>query len=218
MDNLKFKEYYIRKLPHFQPEGAIFAITFRLAFSLPHTIKEKLKEEKKEFDRVSSSLTGPKLQVYIDEFERKYFEEFDNFLDKYSKSPTWLSIDTVANEVVNSIHYLEKQLYDLHAYSIMPNHVHMIFQPIKDKNEEFHSLSRIMYSMKRYTATSCNKLLKRKGQFWHHENYDHFIRDDKDLAYQLNYLFHNPVKARLIDEAQNWKYTWTKETYDLDFE
>jgi len=42
MDNLKFKKYYTRNLPHFQPEGAIFAVTFRLAFSLPHKIKGKL--------------------------------------------------------------------------------------------------------------------------------------------------------------------------------
>ena len=218
MDNLKYKEFYTRNLPHFQPEGAIFSVTFRLAFSLPHTIKEKLKQEKKEFDRVSSSLTGSELHVYISDFERKYFEEFDDFLDKYSKSPTWLSIEIVSKEVAASIHFLENRLYDLHAYCIMPNHVHMIFRPLKYQNEEFHSLSRIMYSLKRYTASSCNKLLRRKGHFWHHENYDHFIRDDKDLAFQINYLFHNPVKARLVDEAQKWKYTWTKDSYDLNFE
>ena len=216
MDNLKFKEFYIRNLPHFQPEGAIFAVTFRLAFSLPHKIKDKLKEEKREFDRISSILTGSELQVYIDEFERKYFEEFDNFLDKYSQSPTWLSIDPVAKEVAGSIHYNNRKMYEPHAYCIMLNHAHILLQPIKDQNGVSHSLSRIMYSLKRYTATSCNKLLKRKGQFWHHENYDHFIRDEKDLAYQLYYLFQNPVKARLIDKAQNWKYTWTKDEYDTN--
>ena len=71
-----------------------------------------------------------------------------------------------------------------------------------------------MYSLKRYTANSCNKLLNRKGQFWHHENYDHYIRDEKDYNYQLNYLINNPVKAKLTDKIENWKYTWVCSTLE----
>jgi len=168
--------------------------------------------------KISSNLAGSELQAYKDEFERKYFEEFDNFLAKYSKSPTWLSNDQIAKEVINSIYYYNKKTYKLFAYCIMPNHVHIILQPLNKRGEEFHSLSKIMYSLKRYTATSCNKSLKRKGQFWHHENYNHFIREEKDLAYQLNYIKQNPIEAGLVDKAHRWKYTWTDETYDSDFD
>jgi len=216
MDNLKYKEAYSRNLPHFQPEGAILAVTFRLAFSLPHKIKDKLKEEKKEFERISARLLGKELEAYINEFERKYFEEFDNFLDKFSKSPMLLSLDEIAQEVANSIRFQNNKLYILHAYCIMPNHVHMIIQPLKNQSEGFYSIAKILYSLKRYTATSCNKILKGSGQFWQHENYDHFIRDEKDLTYQLYYLLNNPVKAKLIDEARNWNYTWTKDEYNID--
>lgn len=216
MENLKYKEAYSRNLPHFQPEGSIFAITFRLAFSLPAKTKRRLKEEKREYDRISKNLSGSELQAYTNEFDKKYFEEFDNFLDKYSKSPMWLSIDEIAQEVANSIHFQEHKLYILHAYCIMPNHVHMIIQPQKSQGEDFYSIAKILYSLKRYTANSCNKILKRNGQFWQHENYDHFVRDEKDLAYQIYYLLYNPVKAKLIDKTQNWKYTWTKDEYNVD--
>ncbi|HHI87753.1 MAG TPA: hypothetical protein ENK03_02305 [Candidatus Cloacimonetes bacterium] len=218
MDNLKFKKYYTRNLPHFQPEGAIFAMTFRLAFSLPKNIKRKLSEEKKEFDRIAETLTGKELKVFTNEFERKYFEDFDDFLDKYSKSPMWLSNDEVASEVAHSIQFQNNKIYDLYAYCIMPNHVHLIIQPLKRKVGEYYSLSKIMYSLKRFTANSCNKILKRTGQFWHHENYDHYIRDEKDYTYQMNYIIQNPVKAGLVNNSTNWKYIWIRDRYTNEFD
>lgn len=208
MDNLKYKEFYKRNLPHYQPEYGIFAITFRLAFSLPNRIIEILKEEKEDFERNILILKGKKLQDYKNEFERKYFETFDTFLNKYSKSPMWLSIDSIAVKVKESLHFMDKKMYDLFAYCIMPNHVHVMIKPLRKSNNVVYSLANIMYSLKRFTANECNRLLEKKGQFWHNESYDHFIRDDKDFEYQLYYLLNNPIKAKLIDKTKMWKHSW----------
>jgi len=208
MDNLGFREFYKRNLPHYQPEYGTFAITFRLAFSLPKKIKETLKAEKEGFERNILKLKGKELQVYKNEFEKNYFEAFDDFLDKYLQSPMWLSKDSVAEKVEESLHFLDENMYSLFAFCIMPNHVHLIIKPLKKDNNDFYSLANIMYSLKSFTANSCNKLLERKGQFWHHESYDHFIRDETDFNNQLNYLMNNPVKAKLIDKMENWKHKW----------
>ena len=133
MNNLEYKILYSRNLPHYQPEYGIFAITFRLAFSLPKNILETLKTEKKEFARISSKLKGKELNIYKNEFERTYFEKFDNFLDNYSKSPLWLSMYSIADEVKGSLNFIDKKMYDLIAYCIMPNHVHMITNPYRKK-------------------------------------------------------------------------------------
>jgi REP element-mobilizing transposase RayT len=149
-----------------------------------------------------------KSTVYKREFEKKYFEKFDDFLSKYKLSPDWLSNDSIANIVQQSIHFYNKKMYHLFAYCIMPNHVHLILQPLENENGSFFSISKIMYSIKRFSATNSNKVLNRQGAFWHHENYDHVIRDTTDFHYQINYLLSNPDKANLVDAIEKWKYSW----------
>jgi len=215
MDNLKYKYFYKRNLPHYQPENGIFAITFRLAFSLPKEIVETLQAEKEDFDRNILIFKGKKLQDYKNEFGQKYFETFDAFLDKYLKSPMWLATDSIAEKVKESLHFLDKRMYELFAFCIMPNHVHMIIKPLKENNNKYYSIANIMYTLKRFTANECNKVLERKGQVWHNESYDHFIRNEKDFEYQLYYLINNPVKAKLIDKPDNWKFSWINDELNV---
>jgi hypothetical protein len=48
-----------------------------------------------------------------------------------------------------------------------------------------HSLASIMQSLKGYTSFKSNKLLGRKGEFWAHESYDHYIAIQKNGAGSL---------------------------------
>src|SRR5207247_9218850 len=59
-------------------------------------------------------------------------------------------------------------------------------------------LASIMHSLKSYTASKINAILKRSGQFWQHESYDHWVRDDDELARIVEYIAWNPVKAKLV--------------------
>jgi hypothetical protein len=80
----------------------------------------------------------------------------------------------------------------------MSNHVHTVIKPLRlgqyeSKQSEFetanndqadgihyHSLAAIMQSLKGYTALKGNQLLGREGEFWAHESYDHWIREDEE--------------------------------------
>jgi hypothetical protein len=66
---------------------------------------------------------------------------------------------------------------------------------------------------KSYTAVKANRILKRKGQFWHHESYDHYIRNEDELYKIINYILNNPVKAGLIGDYREWPYKWLNEEY-----
>ncbi len=79
----------------------------------------------------------------------------------------------------------------------MPNHVHVIVQPYPD-----FDLSDIEHSWKSYTAHKANKLLRRSGEFWQPEPYDHLIRDEEDLERSIEYILSNPKAAGL----QNWRW------------
>ncbi len=76
-----------------------------------------------------------RLEIIIDPSEKKkelennrkrYFYKFDEFLNKHSYKPTWLKDERIAQIVATAIHVRENSDYELIAYSIMPNHVHMV--------------------------------------------------------------------------------------------
>ena len=172
---LDYKEYYRRNSPHYQPEDSIFAITFRLANSLPKSVIEDLIIEKQIYDdecRNKQLSDNAKTQSG---FYRKYFEDFDNFLITNQETPRYLAEAGVADIVKESLHHWDDLRYKLIAYCIMPNHVHLMILPLKDNDESFYSLTQIMHSIKSFTANKCNKLINNKGKFWANESYDHRI-------------------------------------------
>lgn len=94
----------------------------------------------------------------------------------------------------------------------MPNHVHMVFTPLLRTSDEYYSLASIMGSLKGYTAREANALLGRKGQFWQHESYDRAVRDEEECMRIIAYVIENPVKAGLVKEASEWRWTYPRLT------
>src|SRR4051812_35464763 len=83
-----------------------------------------------------------------------------------------LSPKPIAQLVVDSIRYGAQHLqyYDLHAFVVMANHVHLLVLPRV-------SPSRFLQTLKGYTAREANRLLGRTGRpFWQAESYDHAVR------------------------------------------
>ena len=65
-------------------------------------------------------------------------------------------------------------------------------------------LTKIMHSLKSYTANEANKILNREGRFWQRESYDHWVRDHEELARIAEYIVQNPVHANLVANAWDW--------------
>ena len=65
-----------------------------------------------------------------------------------------------------------------------------------------------MQSLKGYTARKANQLLGRSGAFWHHESYDHCVRNSNEWRRIVNYVLNNPVKAGLVDEWEKWRWSY----------
>lgn len=210
-DSLKYRIYYERKLPHYQPEGAIFFITTRLKNSLPKSIVEKLRLEKIKANEELVKISEQKdyYQRWYEE-QRRYFGKWDAALDNSPLSDNWLSNPRIAKIVQDSLHYFNGQRYELDAYCIMPNHVHIVLQPLEKSENVFYSLTSIMHSIKRFTAKEANKLLGRTGSFWQPETYDHIVRDDSELLRIILYVINNPVKAGLVDNWVDWDWTYTR--------
>ena len=70
-----------------------------------------------------------------------------------------------------------------------------------------------MQSIKRISAGDCNKVLGRKGKFWQEESYDRWVRNDRELYFVIRYVLLNPVKAGLVENWNDWKYTYCHPDY-----
>ena len=204
------REYYHRHLPHWQPAGATFFVTFRLKDSLPYEVIESLREERDEEKHKLFELAVDKRKLMGDLDERRSFGRWDGYLDKAKAGPRWLSQPEVANIVKEALHYRDKRQYDLFAFSIMPNHVHAVFAPLQQMDESYFPLNYILQFLKRRTARQSNKLLGREGAFWQDESYDRAIRNNEEFQRIVLYVLENPVKAGLASKWEDWQWTYCK--------
>jgi hypothetical protein len=250
MAKLDYKEFYRRNLPHFQPAGATFFVTFRLAGSIPRAVLERWRVEQAASLRREQSREKTDQQAqaggvtnrtqtqasgvrYLEE-QRRRFAMIEKYLDKSETGPLWLKNERVADMVSDSLRYRDGKVYRLDAFCVMPNHVHVVFAPLpvvahaaslrsvddSDPAGEStqagsvryveRSLASILHSLKSFTSNQANKLLDRKGQFWEHESFDHCVRDEEEWARIIAYVLNNPVKAGLIGNWREWRWTYSR--------
>lgn len=203
--------FYRRHLPHWQPDGATLFVTFRLADSLSRAVVAELWAEGERRDAALSRISDLEERcrwAYLN--ERRAFGQWDKALDAASGGPRWLSDSQVTGVVNEALHYRDGREYDLLAFCIMPNHVHLVCTPLMREDGTYHALSRILQSLKRHTARQANRILKRQGSFWQAESYDHFVRDENELDRIVRYVIRNPVKAGLVSDWESWPWTFAK--------
>ena len=200
---LDYQYFYRRNLPHLQPQDALIFITYRLAFDLPQEILLKLEEMRQLYDSKLVKVNDIEKLKLKRTCNKYLFEIEDEYINRSKHTPLWLQNEYVTQIVMNSLRFNNGKLYDLHIAMIMPNHVHLIFKQLNNFGKPI-SLAKIMKDHKSFTANESNKILQRDGQFWHHENYDHCIRDEKDYNRIRKYILNNPVKAGLVDYYKDW--------------
>lgn len=103
--------------------------------------------------------------------------------------------------IEDSLRRFDGVTYRLIAWVIMPNHLHLLLEPIKGAK-----LADIMQRLKSYTSHEANRMLGRRGHFWNKEYFDRYIRDGNHFAKALRYIEMNPVKAGLCERPEDWRF------------
>ena len=186
------KEWYSRGyLPHRDKPHLLQSITYRLADSLPQE----------------------KLRVLADEL--RTLPENRRESAKRQKIETWLDAGLgccalrhpeVARYVLNSFLHFHGERYHLHAWCIMPNHVHVLIEPLDD-------LASIVQGWKSFTSrwvlarnTELRLCVPGKN-FWMREYWDRYIRDETHYQKTVDYIHQNPVGARLCATPEAWPWS-----------
>ena len=123
-----------------------------------------------------------------------------------AEGPRPLADAAIAAMVESALKHFDGDRYELLAWSVMPNHVHVLLTP-----REGHELEKIIQSWKTHSATLANRMLGKSGTFWQEEYYDHIVRDGEDLKQQVKYILANPGKG-------NASAQWTGSCFGLGLE
>jgi putative transposase len=90
------------------------------------------------------------------------------------------------------------------AWCLMPNHVHLILLP-----SDPDGLRRALARVHRTYAGTIQARRKRTGHFWQ-GRFGAVVMDEQHLAAALRYVSLNPVRARLVERAQDWRWSSTR--------
>ena len=117
---------------------------------------------------------------------------------------TYLLHKDELKKIVLNVIEKAKEKYDFYCFgfTIMDNHVHMIIQTPDEDN-----ISIIMQVINKNIATKGNKALNRTGHFWGARFHSTLIKSEDQLINTLVYLDLNPVKAGLVYDPKDWKWS-----------
>lgn len=219
-------------LPHWYRPGCAHFVTYRLAGSIPASLLRRWRRERSAVIERPPP-TGATLLEQRRLAHRRFFAQYDECLDS-STTVRWLAEPRVAEIVRENLYHHHGTKYELLAWCVMPNHVHVLLQPFdqaettapeslaagSDLSDEVPDgsgpLAGIMHSLKSFTANRANEVLGRRGQFWQHESYDHWVRDLDELERIVEYVRRNPVRAGLCAEPRHWPFSSAKDRFDRD--
>ena len=178
-----------RRLPHVYAEGRALFVTWHLHGSVP------------------ASLSVPPRKLSAGEA----FIWIDRQLDGARRGPMYLRQPKIAELVVRSIFKgTELGHYELGAFVVMSNHVHLLIMPRIPPEQ-------LLRSLKGATAREANRILGRIGEsFWQKESYDHWVRNRAEYERIRAYIENNPVKAGLVNSPEEYRWSSASVEKSLD--
>jgi len=169
-------------VPHRDEPGLTQFVTFRLADSFPAALRSEW---------------AALLEIKND---RERQEELEAYLDK-GRGVCHLGRRDLGDLVDGAIRFYHVRSYELRAWVVMPNHVHLLFKTTSIP------MSRILAQLKEYTAREANKRLGQRGQFWAEGYWDTFMRDSGHEGRTRRYIENNPTRAKLVLDPAEWPWS-----------
>jgi putative DNA methylase len=172
-------------LPHIDIPWEPQLLTFRLHDSLPREFLALLSDELQHLKN--------------EELHTQRSLQIEEYLDRGAGSCA-LSDPQIARMTEQAINHFDGDRYRIHAWVIMPNHVHVLLTP-------FVAVDTIVHSWKSFTANRANSILGAEGTFWQREYFDRMIRNESHFYEAIAYIHNNPVKAGLCADPASYSFS-----------
>jgi putative transposase len=191
-------------LPHCDFPGLVQFVTFRLEDSMPAS-------RRGEWEHL--------LKIEDDREKRAKLEEYlDNGVGEcHLRKPQ------IAKLAEDSLLFHQKESYELLAWSVLPNHVHVLVHVWQKP------LWKLVAAWKKFVAAQSLAILRTERQspdrlvraddnigpnrssalqsFWQREYWDTFMRGGEQERKAIHYIEDNPVKAKLCRDARDWPFS-----------
>jgi len=202
-------------MPHVDGADLIQHVSYHLADSLPKEALERMQAETKDL--------APKLR------DAEKEKRIAAYLDA-GHGGCILRVPELADMVQETFTHFANDRYHLYAWCVMPNHVHVLFQPMNG-----WIMSKIVSSWKSFTGRRISAYVQmatlgrgepssrlagpqpgsampptpQRGptRVWHREYWDRYIRDHAHYVNVVEYIHENPVKAGLVTRPEDWKWS-----------
>lgn len=169
-------------LPHFDAPKVTQFVTFLLHDAFPVTRRREWEPLMRERDE---SLRKRKLESWLDR----------------GHGECWLRRPEVATRVEQVLRAEDGQTCRLRAWTLMPNHVHLVVDVWQTP------LSGLLHLWKGRSSRLANQFLGRRGTFWEREYFDTLIKDESHLRKAVRYTENNPAKAGLVRDPKEWPWS-----------
>lgn len=175
------------RLPHWYQKGnRIYALTFRLADSIPRKMMEEIECDRRAWLKDHPQPWSPEVKLEFDrEFRRYEFELMDKGLG------ACILADPKIRHLMKDVSaFFEGKRHHHISWVIMPNHIHALTLLY-----EGWEPGQIVASWKKAGTSAANRIANSQGTIWWDGYYDTQIRDTKHLHNSIRYIRKNPVKA-----------------------
>ena len=158
------------RLPHWQQDDVACFITWRLNDALPTGVAQQWRVEREAWLRHHPH---PWDDATEHEYHQRFSENIERLLDQGSGS-CLLRASENARIVAAAFMRFNGDCYEMDAFVVMPNHVHVLFRPNAP-----HTLSKIVKGWKGSTARELNLSLGRSGPLWQEDYWDRLLRSEE---------------------------------------
>jgi len=118
----------------------------------------------------------------------------------------------LANSASHEI--IRSEFTDMHSrhgwyigrYVVMPDHVHFFARPTEASAKP---MSLAVGKWKEWTAKRIVRELGIRAPIWQKEFFDHLLRSRESRTKKWDYMIQNPVRAGLVNSAEDWSFTGT---------
>src|SRR5688572_12859098 len=139
-----------KRLPHWDAQHAIYFVTFNLFDAIPRHVRAQIREEAEAKLRILGA-DEPAIEHWM---HARLGESLDE-----SRGSCFMRAERIAGIVADAITHFDGTRYELLAWCVMPNHVHVVLT-LSDR------IDRVIHSWKSFTSKASNRLLNREGAFW----------------------------------------------------
>jgi RecG-like helicase/REP element-mobilizing transposase RayT len=169
---------------------------------------------------VSGSLPGTSSGVSDVRYHRRHLPHFERPWAKYMITMSTRNHRVLSPEardiILESILRWNDHRYALYAACVMPDHAHLLIEPMVEREGDkgdgmFFSLSKILHTIKSFTANRVNKVESASGPVWETESFDRMIRSESDLQEKFQYIARNPWDAGVVKPGEDYPWVWWPE-------